>query len=376
MIALLVEAFNVVTYLSFPIGDSRKPFFFWYIVPIALIGACGVLSALSRSTLARWVQVLIFFATALLSAATAKGGDVTSALFLVFGLILISEYGLGRYAIWAGAAFALTLYPISLIVGYSHFSASFASEVAAALLGVVGFVALYGGVILRHQFRHREDKALLETRVAERTAELEKALAERSVMLRELHHRVKNNLQLTASLLRLESDIQGDGLPRDVFEASTQRIEAMALVHETLYDTEELVEVDIVRYARSLLDSISPIGQIVYRLEADSPLGVDLDFAVPFGLLLNELASDASRLIYPIENRGAVIFRIGRSRGGCLELSMFCNGREFAGKPDAQAPKSLGAALIEALVNQLKGEILGGEPSEARWTMRFPLPSV
>ncbi|HTX73115.1 MAG TPA: histidine kinase dimerization/phosphoacceptor domain -containing protein [Rectinemataceae bacterium] len=263
------------------------------------------------------------------------------------------------------------IYPVSIYFGYQQYSKSPLPEALGAMFGVACIAILYGSVILRHELRHREDKALLETRVAERTAELARALAERSVMLRELHHRVKNNLQLTASLLRLESDYPGGGSARAALEASTQRIQAMALVHETLHETKELIDIDLVGYSRSLISSVGSVGFVEFVLDAESPLGVDLDFAVPFGLLLNELVSDAERRRYPAGQVGQVRFSLGESDG--ILLSMESNALEHAEESAAETKaESLGVALIDVLVKQLRGESVAGTPGGPRWSLRFP----
>jgi two-component system, sensor histidine kinase PdtaS len=213
--------------------------------------------------------------------------------------------------------------------------------------------------------------ALLETRVKERTAELEKALAERSVILQEIHHRVRNNLQLVTSMLQLEAGRQDDSALRSSMEASIQRIYVMALVHEILYATEELDDLDLVRYSDRLLDAFRDEAPFEFRLEAEAPIPVGLDFAVPFGLLLNELVSNANRHAFP-EGYGRIDVRIERTEGG-LRLVVADEG---VGIPEAYpvpGAKTLGLTLVDVLVKQLGGEASLERRPGTKWTIAFPL---
>jgi two-component sensor histidine kinase len=370
-VAALSAAFNVIVVLRTSNGSFFSALLDWYVIAIALIGAIALVSFLWISKITKWFQISIFFATALLSAFTSTTGNLTGGIFLVFGLILISQYNLGRYAIWIGAIFSLVPYPIALAVGLSASSTAFLSQLAADMVMLLCLIVLYGGVLLRHELRHRQDVALLETRVKERTAELEKALAERSVILQEIHHRVRNNLQLVTSMLQLEAGRQEDPSFRGSMEASIQRIYVMALVHEILYATEELDDLDLVRYSDRLLDAFRDEAPFEFRLEAEAPIPVGLDFAVPFGLLLNELVSNANKHAFP-EGYGRIDIRIERTEGG-LRLVVADEG---VGIPEAYpvpGTKTLGLTLVDVLVKQLGGEASLERRPGTKWTIAFPL---
>jgi len=315
------------------------------------------------------MQISVFLLTTILSALTTREGDLSSGVFLIFGLILIFEYNLGRYAILIGAAFALVLYPLDLAVGLKQNSPAYLSQTFAIMLMIVCFIILYGAVILRHELRHRQDKELLETRVKERTAELEHALAERSVMLREIHHRVKNNLQVITSILQLEAGREESPLARASREKSIQRIYAMALVHETLYQTEQLDNIDLANYADSLLDGVRAGSSIEFVLDAKGPFLVGLDFAVPFGLLLNELVTNAQRHAFPEGFKGRVDIRIDAAQG--LRLSVADNGQGMSEDIRLEGAKTLGFMLVSALARQLGGEVALERNPGTKWTIRF-----
>jgi two-component sensor histidine kinase len=259
-----------------------------------------------------------------------------------------------------------------LIIGYRSFSHSYLVLALLTIVGVLGIIILYGGVIIRHELRHRRDRELLETRVRERTAELERSVAERSVMLQEIHHRVKNNLQIITSILRLEVDRQADATSRAAIEASIQRIFAMALVHETLYDTDQLESIDLVNYTGELLNLARDVSPIRFDLKAEGPIPVGLDFAVPFGILLNELVSNAEKHAFPQGAPGEVDIRIDSTEG--ILLSFADDGIGIPERIGLEGAKTLGLTLVKVLVQQLHGSIVLDRSSGTRWTIRFPEP--
>jgi two-component sensor histidine kinase len=363
----VIGVFNI---LLFPDGSEKNVIDSLYGWSILAIGLCGLISAFWRSPLSRWAQILIFFLTTMLAALTSHAGELTSIVFLVFGLTLIFEYHLGRFAYWFGAVFILIPYPILLAIGLKSQSPDFATQSIVIMIGTVSMVILYGSVLLRHEFLHRQDRALLESRVKERTAELERSLAEGSVMLREIHHRVKNNLQIIISLLQLEADRQSDAALRAPIEASIQRVFVMSLVHETLYDTEEIDNIDLAKYVEQLLDASKSVSTIEIALKADGPIPVGIDFAVPFGLLLNELVSNAEKHAFPRGSNGKVDIRIESTDG--ILLSIADNGVGISEEVRIEGAKTLGLSLVHVLVQQLRGVISLERKSGTRWTIRLP----
>jgi two-component sensor histidine kinase len=368
--AFLIDVLNVLSLLRLSDYNILTALSDWYVISIALTGVLAIITGFWISPIAKWAQALIFFLTAILSATTSREGELTSGIFLAFGLILIYQYSFGRYSIWVGAIFTLVLYPLALAKGIGSISSAFLTQVAAIVVMMLCLIVLYGSVLLRHELRHRDDLALLESRVKERTAELEKALAERSVMLQEIHHRVNNNLQVIASMLRLEADRLEDSSQRGSIESSIQRINAMALVHGTAYATEQLDRLDLVNYADRLLDASRDISSIEYTLSAEGPIPVGIDFAVPFGLLLNELVSNAERHAFPEGFQGRVDIRIESGDG--ILLSFVDNGVGMSENFRIEGTKTLGLSLVNILTQQLRGDFaLGGKPGTS-WTFRFP----
>jgi two-component sensor histidine kinase len=369
--AILVGVLNAFSLLVQPGYNLVRVLSDLSVVLVAAIGVIGVISGFWRSFIAKWLQIVIFFLSSILNAFTSTtGGNLSSGIFLIYGLILISEYSLGRSSIWFGAIITIVVYPVALFFGYRTFPGAIFYQVTTVIIGVAVLIILYGAVILKHELRHREDTALLESRVKERTAELEHALEERSVMLQEIHHRVKNNLQIITSILGLESEMDESEASRASREKSIQRIYAMALVHETLYQTDQLENVDLAKYADRLIDEIRAASRVEFELEAEGPLYVGLDFAVPFGLLLNELLTNAEKHAFPVGFAGRVDIRIDSEEG--LRLSVADNGLGMSEDIRLEGAKTLGLNLVNVLAKQLNGAIALDRSSGTRWTITFP----
>src|ERR1700681_724323 len=195
-------------------------------------------------------------------------------------------------------------------------------------------------------------------RLAVSLTELAASLAEKDTLLKEVHHRVKNNLQVIASLLRLQADGIGDARLTVALRESQNRVESMALIHEQLYETEDLREVDLARHA-SLLAS-----NLVYSYAVDQeriswsvnieavPLAVDR--AIPAGLILNELISNAFKHAFPDGRKGSLLIE-GRRRGGSVVLEVRDDGVGMPQDADRARPKSLGLEIVAILTRQLKG---------------------
>jgi two-component system, sensor histidine kinase PdtaS len=190
-------------------------------------------------------------------------------------------------------------------------------------------------------------------------ARMEASLREKDALLREIHHRVKNNLQITSSLLRLQAAAIADPAARDLFAAAQARIRSMALVHEKLYHSANLARIDFTDYVRTLgallLTSYGAESTVALTVEGgDVFLGVDL--AVPCGLIVNELLANALKHAFPNGRRGTIAVRLRRLDGGACELTLRDNG---VGMPDAEAGGggTLGMQLVRALLQQIGGEL-------------------
>lgn len=209
-------------------------------------------------------------------------------------------------------------------------------------------------------------------------AQIKASLAEKEVMLKEIHHRVKNNLQVISSLVSLQADTLADERIREEFNDVRDRVRSMALVHEKLYQTGDLAHVNFADYTASLLQYLwrshgALAGKV--RLElAVAPVALPIEAAVPCGLILNELAGNALKHAFPDNSSGEVTV--------CLELdpatetvSLWVrdNGVGLPVGLDWRQSRSLGLRLIQMLAGQLRGTVETGPGPGAEFRITFPL---
>jgi PAS domain S-box-containing protein len=196
------------------------------------------------------------------------------------------------------------------------------------------------------------------TAAKEADQQVRDALRQQEVLLKEIHHRVKNNLAVISSLFYLESTYARDRQTIEVFEESQRRVRSMALVHETLYGSKNLAEIDFGQYAATLagelLAAYRTRGDVKLETHAES-LKVSLDLAIPCGLILNELISNALKHAFPDGRSGVIALTLRAEKNGDCVLQVTDNG---AGLPDHLYPdahRSLGLRLIRSLVRQIRG---------------------
>jgi len=187
------------------------------------------------------------------------------------------------------------------------------------------------------------------------------ALAEKEILLKEIHHRVKNNLQVVASLLDLQSQTIEDEQTRLLFGESQKRIEAISLIHEKLYRSKNLARIDFKEYVDDLTANVFALhadAKEEIRLETDIP-GVALDVvkAIPCGLIVNELVTNAIRHAFADGRRGTLSVRMHSASDGIVTLSVRDDGVGFPADMDFKNTKSLGMQLVNLLVDQLGGAI-------------------
>jgi len=216
---------------------------------------------------------------------------------------------------------------------------------------------------------------ITERRKAEKA--IEASLREKEVLLQEIHHRVKNNMAIISSLLCLQSANISDGSVRSIFADSTNRIQAMALVHEKLYQSRDLSHIKIQEYVRSLAQHIFysyNIGDMAVDLflEIEEVL-LGIDEIIPFGLILNELISNT--LKHAFGNTSSPAIRIGlRYAEERAVLTVSDNGCGFPEGFDFHNSHTLGFQLVSTLSRQLRGEIALAGEGGAHITLTFPVP--
>ena len=203
------------------------------------------------------------------------------------------------------------------------------------------------------------------------------SLREKEVMLKEIHHRVKNNLQIVSALLDLQSGHTADAGALEMFQESRGRVRSMALIHERLYRSQDMARVDFSEYVRQLADDLYHTYKVSdddIRLVVDvdvPPLPIDL--AIPCGLLLNELMSNCFKHAFPDGTAGTIRVSFARAGGDHL-LSVADDGVGFPPGTDFRDTPSFGMQLVNTLADQLGGELELTTGPGTTFAVRFPHP--
>jgi len=223
----------------------------------------------------------------------------------------------------------------------------------------------------------------LKKEVGERTAQIQASLQEKDILLREIHHRVKNNLQIVSSLLSLQADKTKDVSARSLFRESMARVRAMALIHENLYRSPHLSHIDVAEYFHRLCKDL----QNTYAVQPDrvaidvraADARLSMETAVTCGLILNEIVSNALKHGFPEGRRGAIHIEFSAEDGGTESGSPSRPYRlvvadDGVGMPPGfEEPRfgSLGLRLIRSLAGQLGGTLAVENDGGAKFTLRF-----
>ncbi len=211
---------------------------------------------------------------------------------------------------------------------------------------------------------------------------LERALQEKTVLLNEVHHRVKNNLQVVSSLLNLQATHTSDTRLRAILAESQNRVRAMALTHQLLYERKDYSRIDLGEYlerlAQLLLSSYREDSTHISLRRAlpAAPLFLDLERAIPCGLVVTELVTNAFKHAFPAGRKGEVRIEL-QALDDELELVVADDGAGLPGDFDLANVTSLGLQLVPLLADQLGGRFTVEGGPGARFSLRFPsVPSM
>ena len=243
------------------------------------------------------------------------------------------------------------------------------------LLGLASLFALVCAVLVGYVARlltrsHERSELLARTgeELERRNKELQETMLskeEKEVMLKEIHHRVKNNLQIVRSLIRFQTDKVSDPITLELFNECVNRVGAMALVHEQTYMSKDLANINVANYLNSLVRDLVSAYNIRLKLKMDVDIQVDtlgVDTLTPLGLLINEVVSNSFKHAFKGRDAGTIMLHLSGTEEGGLLLRV---GDDGVGLPDHgtwHKPNSLGMDLIHTLSGQLNAsmELLPG----------------
>jgi PAS domain S-box-containing protein len=218
-------------------------------------------------------------------------------------------------------------------------------------------------------FRDIGDRKLAELRIKE-------SLREKEILLKEIHHRVKNNMAIISSLLLLQAETFDDPNIVRVLQASQSRIRSMALVHEKLYQAENLSKIDVSEYIKSLALHISQLKDVdsnkVSLIISAENIFLGIDQAIPFGLVINELLTNAFKYAFPGDKTGEIRIHMRVKDNHAYELVISDNGVGLPAHIDIRNPSTFGLQLVHLLNQQLAGTIKVNREKGTTFAIEFP----
>jgi two-component sensor histidine kinase len=205
---------------------------------------------------------------------------------------------------------------------------------------------------------------------------LHQALDEKELLLKEVHHRVKNNLQIISSLINMQRDVATSEEARIPLAESARRVRAMALIHQHLYSGRSMAKVDFADYAKELTSQLQALLSPSAKLHwVGRRVDLPIDTAVPCGLILNELVTNA--LKYGLSSDGSCRIHVHvESDNGNLLFSVKDHGPGLPDGVELGTAKSLGFELIRALTRQIRGEFEFCDAETSSFRVRVPLGSL
>lgn len=294
------------------------------------------------------------------SVITLYSGGINSPFIFVLALIVVAGYVTTKA--YGSLYLNLNLLIIVLIYSQSITEFSFVTNVIPeqsrdifALLSVLFSVYLIGGVFGKNLLHSHHD--LYKTKNA-----LEEKINEKETLLKEVHHRVKNNLQTVSSLLSLQSRNATDAATKDLLKSSQNRVISMAMVHEMLYMREDISKIGYKSYVQELAEylvrSIKGTSSNI-TLDIDIPdVKLNIDTAVPLGLLINEAITNALKYGIVDDSQGHIFIKLRKSETDEYLLNIGDTGVGYSETINHKTTKSLGLKLIHNLARQLRGSIV------------------
>ena len=289
-----------------------------------------------------FIVVPIGWAVSLLSYLTIgyEGMTVTGYIFLILASSVIFDFTFKAYSI---CLFLIISFHFTLLSFYHQ-------KQSMGLYNHLFFIGLSGilGLVMNYVFNIVKKNETL-------------VLKERELLLKEIHHRVKNNLQIISSLLNLQSSSISDDAAKTMVKESQSRVKSMALIHQLLYQSEMFNKIDFSVYLEQLLSHIHKSyttggSKLNYNLRADK-VALNIDLAVPLGLISNELITNAYKYAYKPEDSGIIDVLFLKPANNRLELTVSDNGVGLPSDFDHLKIETLGTKLVYLLAKQLDASV-------------------
>jgi two-component sensor histidine kinase len=230
------------------------------------------------------------------------------------------------------------------------------------IIGIFFLLLLVGLTYNRYRLKQQKNHQLeaKQREITDKNLQLERLLNENEWLLREVHHRVKNNLQVIISLLKSQSDFLHDKAALAAVVESEHRVYAMSLIHQKLYKSTNVSTIDMAEYIGDLAEYLrycfQGSGKLWFDLQVE-PIKLDLKQAVPVGLILNEVITNSFKYAFPWSEEDKITVRLFASGNGWLSLMIADNGRGLPPNFDPSQHNSFGMLLIAGLTEDLEGTL-------------------
>jgi two-component system, sensor histidine kinase PdtaS len=243
------------------------------------------------------------------------------------------------------------------------------SGVVLLMMVIVGLYSRY-----RNNRRHNQVLQSSQQEIAAKNTILEKLLADNEWLLREVHHRVKNNLHVITGLLQSQSAYMEDGFALNAMRDSRNRVQSMALIHQKLYMNHNVTEIYLPEFVRELVDNLKDsfdIGLDIYFQIEIAPIMLDATYVVPIGLILNEAITNAIKHAFPHSDADTISIKLAPVGDNRIMLIIADNGKGLPPNVDIDLLKSFGLQLIAGLVKELGGRLNIEGPPGTRFAIAF-----
>ncbi len=284
---------------------------------------------------------------------------INSAFIFVMAVVVFAGYvstqRYGRIYLYITILMVVLIY----VQGISNFSLTRnvvppESQRLFSFLSVLFSIYILGGVLGKNLLKAHHN-------LYKSKKEIEERIKEKETLLREVHHRVKNNLQTVSSLLNLQSRTLDDDQVKDLIRSSQNRVISMAMVHEMLYMRDDLSKIEYRSYVRELSDylvkSLKGTDHQIQLLIDIPDISLGIDTAIPLGLLINEAITNSLKYGILNDESGVISIKLIREDDNNLVLLIGDDGRGFPDTINYKTTKSLGLKLIHNLTRQLNGTI-------------------
>ena len=221
----------------------------------------------------------------------------------------------------------------------------------------------------RSHMGHTREVFLIYSDVTDRVRDEEQIMAslhEKELLLKEVHHRVKNNLQIISGILKLQAMRTADPITNEILQDCRNQVFSMASIHELLYSSRDISRISVLEYVSNLVNHlkqeyIGAVAEIEYIIDVDPDIILDIERCIPCGLILNELITNAVKYAFEPGNNGEIRVTF-RHQNNLYQMIVSDNGRGMPDKSDRKPTTSLGTELVNRLTHQLRGEIsISGE---------------